>query len=101
MPWTTFPSIIKFIAKTRKNSESIGYFEITNDFIFKNKENWENKAANSWRKERSQRLNGLNERKNEAFYRSSPSFKHFYTWTCSKQGKEWKNLIKTLKRYNI
>ena len=101
MPWATFPSIVKFFAKTWENSESIGYFEIINDFIFKNKENWVNKEANRWWKERSQRLNGINERKDEAFHRSSLGVKYFVAWTSSKQGKEWKNFIKVTKRYII
>ena len=71
MPWATITSTIKFITKTWENSESIRYFEIINDFIFKNKQNWINKEANRRWKERSQRLNGINERKDEAFHRSS------------------------------
>jgi hypothetical protein len=84
MSWATITSIIKFIAKAWENTESIGYFEIINDFIFKNKKNWVNKEAYSWWKERSQSLNELNERKDEAFHWSSPGFKYFVAWTSSK-----------------
>ena len=101
MPWATFPSIVKFFAKTWENSESIGYFETINDIIFKNKENWVNKEVNRWREEGSKRLNGINERKDETFHWSSPSFKQSIIGTSSKQRKEWKIIIKITKRYRI
>jgi len=101
MPWATITSTIKFITKTWENSESIGYLETINDIIFKNKENWVNKEVNSWREERSKRLNGINERKDETFHWSSPSFKQSIIGTSSKQRKEWKVIIKITKRYRI
>jgi len=101
MPWTTLTSITKFITKTWEDSESTRYFEITNDIIFKNKENRVNKAAISRWKERSQRVNGINEREDKTIYWGALGFEYFIIWTSSKQGKEWKNKIKIIERYSF
>ena len=66
-----------------------------------NKENWVNKELNRRWEERSKRLNGINERKDEAFHWSSSSFKQSIIGTSSKQRKEWKIIIKITKRYRI